>query len=172
MFDQPLHDSDALEPAEAHPRWRCAVAAAFDTVTAAVAALARGDIVVVVDDADRENEGDLILAAETASAERIGFVLRNTSGLLCVALSGERCDTLDLPPMVARGDEAQGTAFTVSVDARRGTTTGISADDRATTVRALGDPSSRAADFRRPGVFRLGFFDFAMAATPAAKGTA
>lgn len=128
----------------------------FARVEEAVRRIALGEPVVVVDDAERENEGDLILAAETASAERVGFVLRNTSGLLCVALSGERCDTLDLPPMVARSDEAQGTAFTVSVDARRGTSTGISVDDRATTVRALGDPLSRAEDFRRPGhVFPL-----------------
>jgi 3,4-dihydroxy 2-butanone 4-phosphate synthase / GTP cyclohydrolase II len=128
----------------------------FARVEEAVRRIALGEPVVVVDDADRENEGDLVLAAETASAERIGFVLRNTSGLLCVALSGERCDALDLPPMVARGDEAQGTAFTVSVDARRGTSTGISADDRATTVRALGDRLSLAGDFRRPGhVFPL-----------------
>src|SRR5271156_1572933 len=99
----------------------------FARVEEAVRKLALGEPVVVVDDADRENEGDLILAAEAASTERIGFVLRSTSGLLCVALSGARCDALDLPPMVAGGDEAQGTAFTVSVDARRGTTTGISA---------------------------------------------
>ncbi len=128
----------------------------FARVEEAVRRIALGEPVVVVDDADRENEGDLILAAESASTERIAFILRNTSGLLCVALSGERCDALDLPPMVARSDEAQGTSFTVSVDARRGTTTGISADDRATTVRALGDRSSLAGDFRRPGhVFPL-----------------
>jgi 3,4-dihydroxy 2-butanone 4-phosphate synthase / GTP cyclohydrolase II len=128
----------------------------FARVEEAVRKLALGEPVVVVDDADRENEGDLILAAESASTERIGFVLRSTSGLLCVALSGGRCDALDLPPMVAGGDEAQGTAFTVSVDARRGTTTGISAHDRATTARALGDGSARAEDFRRPGhVFPL-----------------
>jgi 3,4-dihydroxy 2-butanone 4-phosphate synthase/GTP cyclohydrolase II len=118
--------------------------------------VARGEPVVVVDDADRENEGDLILAAEKATPQAIAFVLRHTSGVVCVALPGERCDALHLPPMVAHGGDAQGTAFTVTVDARRGTTTGISAADRATTARALAGAASKPDDFARPGhVFPL-----------------
>jgi 3,4-dihydroxy 2-butanone 4-phosphate synthase/GTP cyclohydrolase II len=118
--------------------------------------LAAGDPVVVIDSEDRENEGDLILAAELATPERIAFILRNTSGVLCVALPGARCDALRLPPMVSGADEAHGTAFTVSVDARRGTTTGISASDRSATVRALADPAAVCGDFTRPGhVFPL-----------------
>ncbi len=118
--------------------------------------IARGGPVVVVDDADRENEGDLVFAAENATAESIAFVLRHTSGVVCVALPGARCDALNLPPMVARGEEAQGTAFTVTVDARRGTTTGISAADRATTIRVLASGASKADDLVRPGhVFPL-----------------
>src|ERR1700685_736935 len=109
----------------------------FAHVEAAIARIARGEPVVVVDDADRENEGDLILAAEKATSNSIAFILNHTSGVLCVALPGARCDALNLPLMVSHGTDAQGTAFTVTVDARRGTTTGISAADRATTIRAL-----------------------------------
>src|SRR5580658_1612917 len=128
----------------------------FASVQAAIHRIAAGEHVVVVDDADRENEGDLILAAEKATPDAIAFVLRYTSGVVCVALPGERCDALHLPPMVAQGADAHGTAFTVTVDARRGTTTGISAMDRATTVRALARKSSRPEDFLRPGhVFPL-----------------
>ena len=122
----------------------------------AIAALARGDVVVVLDDADRENEGDLILAAEFANPDKLSFLLRHTSGVLCCALTGAQCDALDLPPMVPSNTDAMGTAFTVSVDARADTTTGISAADRATTIRALADPSTRPADLARPGhVFPL-----------------
>jgi 3,4-dihydroxy 2-butanone 4-phosphate synthase/GTP cyclohydrolase II len=122
----------------------------------AIARIARGEPVVVVDDADRENEGDLILAAEKATPDAIAFVLRHTSGVVCVALSGERCDALHLPPMVAQGGDAHGTAFTVTVDARRGITTGISAADRATTIRALASAQATPDDFARPGhVFPL-----------------
>ena len=125
-------------------------------VEAAIAAIANGEFVVVLDDEDRENEGDLIMAAERVTAEAIAFMVRHTSGLVCVGMTGERLDELDIPLMVERGTEAQGTAFTVSVDVRAGTTTGISAADRAATVRALVDPASAAADFTRPGhVFPL-----------------
>jgi 3,4-dihydroxy 2-butanone 4-phosphate synthase/GTP cyclohydrolase II len=128
----------------------------FSRVEDALHRIAAGEPVVVVDDADRENEGDLILAAEKATTESIAFVLRHTSGVVCVALPGDRCDALDLPPMVAHGADALGTAFTVTVDARRGTTTGISAADRATTIRALASLSSEPGDFNRPGhVFPL-----------------
>ena len=117
----------------------------------AIAAIGRGEIVIVVDDEDRENEGDLIMAAEFATPERIAFFVRHTSGLICSPITEERADELDLPLMVAANTESQRTAFTVTVDYRHGTTTGISAADRAATIRALIDPSSRANDFNRPG---------------------
>jgi 3,4-dihydroxy 2-butanone 4-phosphate synthase/GTP cyclohydrolase II len=124
-------------------------------VEEAIARIARGEPVVVADDADRENEGDLILAAEKASPDAVAFLLRHTSGVLCVALPGERCDALNLPQMVTQGGDRQGTAFTVTVDARRGVTTGISASDRSVTIRALA-AGSKASDFVRPGhVFPL-----------------
>jgi 3,4-dihydroxy 2-butanone 4-phosphate synthase/GTP cyclohydrolase II len=117
----------------------------------AVAAVARGEIVVVVDDEDRENEGDLIMAAEHATAEKIAFFVKHTSGVICMPLTGERCDELDLPLMVSHNTESHRTAFTVSVDHRQGTTTGISAADRAHTIQALIDPATRPADLARPG---------------------
>lgn len=118
--------------------------------------LSAGRFVLVVDDEDRENEGDLILAAEHATADSIAFMLRHTSGLLCVGMEPERLDALALPLMVGDGDDPRGTAFTVSVDLRHGTSTGISAADRAVTVRALADAESVASDFTRPGhVFPL-----------------
>jgi 3,4-dihydroxy 2-butanone 4-phosphate synthase/GTP cyclohydrolase II len=122
----------------------------------AISHFAEGKVVVVVDDADRENEGDLVFAAETATAGTVAFAVRHTSGVLCVALPGERCDALHLPLMVPQGGDALGTAFTVTVDARHGTTTGISAADRAATIRALAAENSSASDFVRPGhVFPL-----------------
>ena len=130
----------------------------FDSVDAAIAVIAAGGVVVVADDEDRENEGDLIMAADSTDAEAIAFFVRHTSGLICVALTGERCDELQLPPMVAatQNTENHGTAFTCSVDLREGTTTGISAADRAATIRALADPARRASEFNRPGhVFPL-----------------
>ncbi|HEY3594070.1 MAG TPA: bifunctional 3,4-dihydroxy-2-butanone-4-phosphate synthase/GTP cyclohydrolase II [Polyangiaceae bacterium] len=124
-------------------------------VDEAIRIFAEGKIVVVADDADRENEGDLLFAAEKATTETVAFVVRHTSGVLCVAVPGARCDALCLPPMVPQGGDAQGTAFTVSVDLRRGITTGISASDRAATIRALASGAT-AADFVRPGhVFPL-----------------
>lgn len=121
-----------------------------DVVERAVAALARGEMVVVLDDEDRENEADLIMAAEFADTANVAFFLQHTSGLLCTALAAERAATLDLPLMVQDNTEALRTAFLVSVDAST-TGTGISAADRATTVRALADPSTRATDLNRPG---------------------
>ena len=123
----------------------------FDPVEDAIAAMARGEIVVVVDDEDRENEGDLIMAAEFATAEKMAFFIRHTSGVICAPVSEQRADELDLPLMVSQNTEAMRTAFTVSVDYRDGTTTGISAHDRALTIRALVDPKAGAADFARPG---------------------
>lgn len=117
----------------------------------AVAAIARGEIVVVIDDENRENEGDLVMAAQFATPDHVAFFLEHTSGLICVPLLGERLDALDLPLMVANNTESQRTAFTVTVDAVKGTTTGISAEDRAATIRALVDPETLPADLARPG---------------------
>jgi len=105
----------------------------------------------VVDDEDRENEGDLVMAAEAATADAIAFFLAHTSGVICVPVLPERADELDLPLMVNENTESQRTAFTVSVDARAGTTTGISAADRAATIAALIDPTTRPQDLNRPG---------------------
>ena len=117
----------------------------------AIAAIARGEIVVVVDDEDRENEGDLIMAAEFATPERIAFFLQHTSGVICAPVTSERARRLALGPMVQQNTESQRTAFLVTVDARDGTTTGISAADRAATIRALVDPATRPDDLLRPG---------------------
>jgi 3,4-dihydroxy 2-butanone 4-phosphate synthase/GTP cyclohydrolase II len=123
----------------------------FSTVQEAIDAIARGEMVVVVDDEDRENEGDLVMAAESATPENIAFLLAHTSGVICVPLLPERADQLELPLMVSANTEAQRTAFTVSVDYRHGTTTGISATDRSATIAALIDPATRATDLNRPG---------------------
>ena len=120
-------------------------------VEEAVEAIRRGEIVVVVDDEERENEGDLIMAAEHATADRLAFFVRHTSGLICAPLTDARADELELPLMVQRNTEVQRTAFTVTVDALYGTTTGISAGDRARTIRALVDPATRPVDLARPG---------------------
>jgi 3,4-dihydroxy 2-butanone 4-phosphate synthase/GTP cyclohydrolase II len=117
----------------------------------AVAAIARGEIVVVIDDEDRENEGDLIMAAEFATPEKIAFFVKHTSGVICMPLTAERCDDLDLPLMVTHNTESHRTAFTVSVDYRHGTSTGISAADRAATIQALIDPGTGPTDLARPG---------------------
>jgi 3,4-dihydroxy 2-butanone 4-phosphate synthase/GTP cyclohydrolase II len=125
----------------------------FDPITAAIDAIAAGAIVVVADDEHRENEGDLIMAADAATPEAIAFFVRYTSGVVCAALPGDRCDALTLPLMVppeANEDQFR-TAFTVTVDLAEGTTTGISAADRAATLRALAAPTSTPAMFNRPG---------------------
>lgn len=130
----------------------------FTPIEEAVAAFAAGRIVVVVDDASRENEGDLVVAAEFATADTIAFFLNHTSGVICMPMLGDRLDELDLPPMVLDNTESNRTAFTVSVDGRHGTTTGISAADRALTIAALIDPDTRPHDLARPGhVFPLRF---------------
>jgi 3,4-dihydroxy 2-butanone 4-phosphate synthase/GTP cyclohydrolase II len=108
-------------------------------------------MIIVVDDEDRENEGDLIMAAEDVTAESMAFFLEHTSGVICTPLEADRADELDLPLMVVANTEAQRTAFTVTVDYRHGTTTGISAADRAATIRALIDPTTKATDLNRPG---------------------
>lgn len=124
-----------------------------ESVEAAIAAIGRGELVIVVDDEDRENEGDLIMAAELATKERIAFMIKYTSGVLCCAIEGDRAQDLDLPQMVAKNEDAKCTAFTVSVDldVSKGITTGISASDRAATLRALADPKTTAKDLTRPG---------------------
>lgn len=130
----------------------------FDPIEVAIAAVAAGGIVVVVDDEDRENEGDLIMAADAATPEAIAFFVRYTSGVICVGLPPETCDRLELPLMVPPAENADQfrTAFTVTVDLADGTSTGISAADRALTLRALADPCSSASMFNRPGhVFPL-----------------
>jgi 3,4-dihydroxy 2-butanone 4-phosphate synthase/GTP cyclohydrolase II len=123
----------------------------FADIEDAIAAIGAGEMVIVVDDADRENEGDLVMAAEYATPDKIAFFLNHTSGVICIPLTGDRLDALDLPPMVQENTESQRTAFTVSVDYRHGTTTGISAGDRAATVGALIDPATRPGDLARPG---------------------
>jgi 3,4-dihydroxy 2-butanone 4-phosphate synthase / GTP cyclohydrolase II len=116
-----------------------------------LAELRAGRMVVVMDDEDRENEGDLIMAAEHATAAAVAFMIRHTSGIICVPMEEQRLAALDLPQMVPVNSESHRTAFTVSVDLARGTTTGVSSADRAATIRALADAGSAAADFVRPG---------------------
>src|SRR5271154_4190788 len=120
-------------------------------VRQAIDAFAAGEILVVTDDDDRENEGDLIVAAVHATPEKIAFIVRHTCGIVCAPLTGEIARRLHLAPMVADSDAIHGTAFTVSVDYRHGTTTGISADDRTATIRALANNNAGRADFVRPG---------------------
>lgn len=128
----------------------------LDDIAAAVAAVAAGGMVLVVDDEDRENEGDLILAAQHATAVNIAFLVRHTSGVLCVPMTGEDCDRLRLPPMTSINQDPKGTAYTVSVDAIAGVSTGISAADRAHTMRLLADPATTPGQLSRPGhVFPL-----------------
>ena len=117
----------------------------------AIEAFRRGEILVVLDDEDRENEGDLIMAAFASTPEKIGFFLQHTSGVICAPITPERCDQLDLPLMVIANTESHRTAFTVTVDYRHGTSTGISAYDRSATLQALIDPATRPADLARPG---------------------
>lgn len=123
----------------------------MNRIEAALDALRAGRPVLVADDADRENEGDVILAAQHASTEWIAWTVRHTSGLLCAPLSDARADRLDLPDMVSENQDPKRTAYTVTVDAARGVGTGISAADRATTVRVLADPAAGPGDLIRPG---------------------
>jgi 3,4-dihydroxy 2-butanone 4-phosphate synthase / GTP cyclohydrolase II len=126
-------------------------AATFGTIEEAVEQIAAGRPVVVVDDADRENEGDLIFAAEKATPELMAFMVRHTSGFICAPLTEADADRLELPPMYHTNQDRRGTAYTVTVDAREGVSTGISAADRAHTIRLLADPLTNAADLARPG---------------------
>jgi len=128
-----------------------ASASHLNSIGELLAELRAGRMVVVMDDEDRENEGDLIMAAEHATPEAVAFMIRHTSGIICVPMEEQRLAALELPQMVPANSEAQRTAFTVSVDLVQGTTTGVSSADRAATIRALADSRSRAADFARPG---------------------
>ncbi|MBU2500757.1 bifunctional 3,4-dihydroxy-2-butanone-4-phosphate synthase/GTP cyclohydrolase II [bacterium] len=122
-----------------------------DTIPDALEALRRGEIIIVVDDEDRENEGDFIVAAEKVTPQAVNFIAKHGRGLVCLSARGERLRELDIQPMVARNTAALGTNFTVSIDAAAGITTGISAGDRARTVRVFIDPESRSRDLARPG---------------------
>lgn len=124
---------------------------AFDSVEDAIHAIAAGELVVVVDDDDRENEGDLIMAASKATADKVAFMIRHTSGILCTPVNEPQAQRLHLDPMVARNDAPMATAFTVSIDYKVGLSTGISAEERANTVLALASNNTAAEDFVRPG---------------------
>jgi 3,4-dihydroxy-2-butanone 4-phosphate synthase len=128
-----------------------AVVTGLSTVDEAVAAIAAGRPVIVADDEHRENEGDVVLAAELASPEWIAWTVAHSSGFICAPVSAAIADALDLPPMVAHNEDVRGTAYTVTVDAAVDVTTGISAHDRARTLRVLADPASRRDDLHRPG---------------------
>jgi 3,4-dihydroxy 2-butanone 4-phosphate synthase/GTP cyclohydrolase II len=128
----------------------------FSSIEDAIAEIRDGRMVIIVDDEDRENEGDLVCAAEKATPEIVNFMARHARGLICLPLTEERCDELHLTTQVADNTSYLGTAFTVSIDARKGVTTGISAADRATTIQAAVDPQTRPQDLARPGhVFPL-----------------
>ncbi len=123
----------------------------LDRVEDAVAAMAAGRPVLVVDDEDRENEGDIIFAAQHSTPALMGWTIRYSSGVVCVPLTGERADALGLPPMVAVNQDAKGTAYTVSCDAAEGVSTGISGADRALTARILANPAATPGQLTRPG---------------------
>src|SRR5437773_3505458 len=128
----------------------------FASIEEAAAEIREGRLIIIVDDEDRENEGDLVCAAEKVTPEVINFMARYARGLICLPLTEERCDELHLTTQVADNTSYLGTAFTVSIDARKGVTTGISASDRATTILAAVDPHTKPQDLARPGhVFPL-----------------
>src|SRR5438270_4955316 len=121
------------------------------SIEQAVEAIARGEIVIVVDAPDRENEGDFVMAADKVTPEAVNFMTKHGRGLICVPMLGERLDELQIPMMVADNTAPMGTAFTQTVDARHGVTTGTSAYDRAVTIRVLVDAATRPEDLTRPG---------------------
>ena len=150
--DQPGHDVAEEIHAAASGSGRTGL----DPIEDAISAMAAGRPVLVVDNEDRENEGDIIFAAEHATPALMGWTVRHSSGVICVPLDGDRADALALPPMVAVNEDAKGTAYTVSCDAAVGVSTGISATDRALTARILADPRSQPNSLTRPGhVFPL-----------------
>lgn len=123
----------------------------FDSIESAIADVKKGRMVILVDDEDRENEGDFVMAAEKVTPEAVNFMATHGRGLICVALTPERVEELQLPPMVTENTAAFGTAFTVSIDARRGITTGISAKDRAVTIQTAIDSKTKPSDLAKPG---------------------
>jgi len=123
----------------------------FNTIPEAIEAVRNGEFVIVVDNEDRENEGDFIIAAEDCTPEKMAFMIRYSSGVICVPMRGDRLDALSLPLMVAKNEDSLKTAYTISVDYKHGTTTGISSFDRSETLKHLADPTSKAEDFTRPG---------------------
>lgn len=123
----------------------------FTPIEDALAAFKKGEFLVVMDDEDRENEGDLIMSAELITQEQMAFLVRHSSGYVCVPLSTERADKLDLRPMIQHQTDRHGTAYTVTCDYAEGTTTGISAHDRALTARSLANKDSKPDDFIKPG---------------------
>ncbi|MGX1161418.1 3,4-dihydroxy 2-butanone 4-phosphate synthase/3,4-dihydroxy 2-butanone 4-phosphate synthase/GTP cyclohydrolase II [Arthrobacter sp. SLBN-100] len=135
----------------ASPRPQEDAAVRLNTIEEAVQAMAAGKPVLAVDNEDRENEGDILFAAQFATAPLMGWTIRYSSGVICVPLSGERADALALPPMVEVNEDAKGTAYTVSCDAATDVSTGISATDRALTAKVLADPQSGPASITRPG---------------------
>ncbi|MDE5658354.1 MAG: 3,4-dihydroxy-2-butanone-4-phosphate synthase, partial [Muribaculaceae bacterium] len=123
----------------------------LDKIEDAIADFAEGKMVIVVDDEDRENEGDLIVAAEKITPEQVNFMLKNARGVLCVPMTISRCKELDLPHQVDDNTSVLGTPFTITVDKLEGCSTGVSINDRCATIRALADPASTPATFGRPG---------------------
>lgn len=123
----------------------------LNTIEEALRDFAEGKMVIVVDDEDRENEGDLIVAAEKITPEQVNFMLKNARGVLCAPITNSRCRELDLPHQVEDNTSVLGTPFTVTVDKLEGCSTGVSIQDRAATIRALADPESTPATFGRPG---------------------
>ncbi|KAH0582903.1 hypothetical protein H2248_010804 [Termitomyces sp. 'cryptogamus'] len=141
------HTAPAVLKRHAAPR----TSFSFDPIESALAAFQAGEFLVVMDSEDRENEGDLIIAASHCTTEKMAWMIKHTSGYICIALPGERLNELELPMMVPENQDRHRTAYTVTVDYKHGTTTGISASDRSATVRALASPDSRPSDFTRPG---------------------
>jgi 3,4-dihydroxy-2-butanone 4-phosphate synthase len=146
-----LHDTPAEAPVISDEPVTSNERTGLDPIEDAVRAMAAGRPVLVVDNEDRENEGDIIFAAQHATPALMGWTIRYSSGVICVPLEGARADALALPPMVDINEDSKGTAYTVSCDAATGVSTGISATDRALTARVLADPSSVPADVTRPG---------------------
>src|SRR6266545_423746 len=150
---EPKTLSPKIEPIEKHlkARRQSSARTQLDSVDEAIEDFRRGRFVIIVDDEDRENEGDLCLAGEFATPENVAFMLRYTSGVICVPMTGSRLDSLHIPMMVQHNQATFGTAFTVSVDAREGVTTGISAADRARAIQVLASPDAKAHDLVMPG---------------------
>jgi len=147
----PVSPAVSTAPAVTTAPAPAAAAPGLSSVEQAIAAIAAGRPVIVADDEHRENEGDVVLSAELATPEWIAWTVAHSSGFICAPVSAEIADALDLPPMVQHNEDVRGTAYTVTVDAAVGVTTGISAHDRARTLRVLADPTSVRDDLHRPG---------------------